>query len=29
MKVRVSYATELSDLTDKLSELMEQNVQPY
>ena len=28
MKVRVSYATELASLTDKLSELMEQNVVP-
>tara|TARA_R110001583_G_scaffold21444_4_gene81435 strand:+ start:3399 stop:3773 length:375 start_codon:yes stop_codon:yes gene_type:complete len=28
MKVRVSYATELDSLTDKLSELIEQNVAP-
>jgi len=28
MKVRVSYATELASLTDKLSELMEQSVLP-
>ncbi len=28
MKVRVSYATELASLTDKLSELMEQSILP-
>jgi len=28
MKVRVSYATELASLTDKLSELVEQNIAP-
>jgi hypothetical protein len=28
MKVRVSYATELASLTDKLSELLEQSVPP-
>jgi hypothetical protein len=28
MKVRVSYATELASLTDKLSELVEQNIVP-